>query len=266
MPGSLAFGAGLAAMGAVYAVDAAVGADVRLHGLYVFPLVLIGLHCAPRWQALTAFAVAVGLQYATLHGYGYAFKTLASSLLVAASTAALCLFLARQARDVYLQLQGNASTDALTLLRNRRAFEDVLGFELARQRRYGGRFSLAMLDLDGFKGLNDSQGHAAGDRALQLVADVLRGGTRQTDVTARLGGDEFMILLPSTSRDDAAAVCELLRERVDRSMADAGFRVTVSIGCKTFAQAPETVGAALRAADELMYEAKRRRNCCVARD
>lgn len=266
MPQPLAFAVGLVVMGVIYGVDVALGADIRLHGLYVFPLVLIGLHCAQRWQVLTAFAVAVVLQYATLHSYGYAFKTLASSLLVAASTALLCLFLARQARHVYLQLQGSASTDGLTALRNRRAFEDVLSFELARQRRYGGRFSLAMMDLDGFKALNDSQGHAAGDRALQLVAEVLRGGTRQTDVTARLGGDEFMILLPSTSLDDAAAVCELLRERVARSMSDAGFRVTASVGCKAFAQAPDSVDAALRAADELMYEAKQRRNCCVAHD
>src|SRR6202012_1887948 len=95
-------------------------------------------------------------------------------------------------------------TDELTRLHNRRGLETVIRREIARQKRYGGVFSLAIIDLDRFKELNDFQGHAAGDRALELIGRVLSKSTRQSDSVGRLGGDEFVIVMPDTRHWESA--------------------------------------------------------------
>jgi two-component system, cell cycle response regulator len=99
-----------------------------------------------------------------------------------------------------------AITETLTQLHNRRGFESTLAVEIARQRRHGGALSLAVLDLDRFKELNDRRGHEAGDQALRLLGDVLRSGTRRSDSTARIGGDEFVIVMPRTPQASKRAV------------------------------------------------------------
>jgi GGDEF domain-containing protein len=101
-------------------------------------------------------------------------------------------------RRLERQLRHQAEHDALTGLANRRVFAAELGRQLARERRYGGESSLLMVDLDGFKEINDTLGHAAGDLVLQAIGYLLAGRVRDTDLVARLGGDEFAVLLPGT--------------------------------------------------------------------
>jgi diguanylate cyclase (GGDEF)-like protein len=156
-----------------------------------------------------------------------------------------------------------ALTDPLTSLANRRAFMAAVDSEIARQRRYGGIFSLAVLDLDGFKALNDSRGHRAGDEGLQLVAAVLRSNTRQGDSVARIGGDEFAVLLPNTQDVDCDFLYRKLGNSVAERMAAGGFAVTASIGCKTFRQPPGSASNALQQADAIMYDAKMSGKNCV---
>ena len=163
----------------------------------------------------------------------------------------------------YLATINLATTDWLTGLHNRRSFQIATDNEISRQQRYGGVFSLAMIDLDGFKLLNDSKGHQAGDTALKLVADSIKTHTRRTDVVARLGGDEFVILMPNTG---SAACLRLTRQLVvviAHHMARAGFGVTASIGSATFTEAPESATTALQRADAAMYEAKARGKGCA---
>jgi diguanylate cyclase (GGDEF)-like protein len=128
--------------------------------------------------------------------------------------------------------------------------------EITRQKRYGGVFSLAILDLDNFKEVNDAEGHHVGDKALRLLADVLRAYTRKSDSLGRLGGDEFAILMPNTQQEDCVSLCDQLAAKIALRMADAGFAITASVGSTTFERAPESTHEALQLADKAMYSAK----------
>jgi len=103
-------------------------------------------------------------------------------------------------------------TDALTNLRNRKAFDEHLAAFTAVAKRYGGPLSLVLFDMDGLKRINDLRGHAAGDAALVLFAQVLRKSSRESDVVARIGGDEFAALLPQTDGAGAVAFAERIRK------------------------------------------------------
>ena len=160
-----------------------------------------------------------------------------------------------------------AECDALTGLQNRRWLDAVLPRFIERHARSGRPLSLALVDVDHFKEVNDRHGHAAGDRALAAVADVLRSGLRQTDRIARYGGEEFAILLPDTDLERGAATCERLRERVaELALRDAQERalprVTISIGIARWSRGLDGAGV-LAAADAALYRAKRAgRNRC----
>jgi len=153
-------------------------------------------------------------------------------------------------------ITNQAATDSLTGLANRRALVAELESEITRQRRCGGVFSLAVLDLDGFKALNDSKGHASGDEALKLAADILRSCTRASDSVGRLGGDEFAVIMPNTQDVDCSLMFHELCRTIAERMGTAGFELTASIGCKTFRAPPESPSCALQLADKIMYDAK----------
>jgi diguanylate cyclase (GGDEF)-like protein/PAS domain S-box-containing protein len=147
-------------------------------------------------------------------------------------------------------------SDPLTGLPNRRAFMEFAEIEKERSRRYSHSFGLAYLDLDGFKKINDTLGHAAGDMVLVTVAKVLRSNLRASDMVARLGGDEFAILLPETDPVAAKKVMSKLQELLRSAMRAGGWKVDFSIGLASFLDAPESVDYIIRLADELMYSVK----------
>ncbi len=149
-----------------------------------------------------------------------------------------------------------ALTDTLTGLKNRRAFQEAAVAEIERARRHGRPFTVALIDLDGFKHLNDTLGHEAGDKALVAVSGLLLGRLRGVDLVARLGGDEFGLLLPETAAEEAAAVFRDLLEQVP-SLRERGWPVGLSLGAVTFNCAPPNLDDALREADGRLYEAKR---------
>ncbi|HVF47070.1 MAG TPA: diguanylate cyclase [Pyrinomonadaceae bacterium] len=155
-------------------------------------------------------------------------------------------------------------TDALTGLLNRRYMEARLLEETKRSNRHGFPMSFMVLDVDHFKSYNDEFGHPAGDEALKLVAKVLRDTLRAADVAARFGGEEFSILLPQTTREEAAAIGERLRANIER----AAFEhrpVTASIGVASCSAELCLSADLVLAADQALYEAKRRgRNRVVA--
>jgi diguanylate cyclase (GGDEF)-like protein len=151
-----------------------------------------------------------------------------------------------------------ARTDEVTHIANRRAFEEAADRELERARRQGRPVTLAYLDVDDFKRLNDRYGHAAGDEVLERVGEALRCGTRRIDTAARLGGDEFGLILPDTSEAAARALLERLRTAVGAAAAAGrGGPVTLSIGAVTFEAAPGSVPEMVARADAAMYAAKR---------
>jgi diguanylate cyclase (GGDEF)-like protein len=151
-------------------------------------------------------------------------------------------------------LERAARTDGLTGAANRRAFDELAAADVSVARRTGRPFGLVLLDLDGFKQLNDREGHAAGDHALVAVAEALRGAVRQGDTVARLGGDEFALLLRDVEGD--GALVDTAQRVAGRAYVEAG-GVRVSYGVAVFGVDGEDVVALLRAADKRLYESKR---------
>ena len=154
---------------------------------------------------------------------------------------------------LFQQLLERATHDPLTGLPNRREFEALLSRELERSSRYGEIFSLAMLDIDGFKDLNDTRGHAAGDALLRRTAATIEDARRAADLSARLGGDEFVLVLPETNQFEAAALCERLRAQVEALGA-----VSLSWGVAEYPTHGVSAPALLRAADAAMFASKPR--------
>ena len=153
-------------------------------------------------------------------------------------------------------LEATSRTDPLTGAANTRAFLEQVKTEIARARRYRRPFSLAYFDLDNFKSVNDSFGHAAGDDALRTVVSVMRTHVRATDTVARLGGDEFSLLLPETDQGAARMVVAKIRSGVLDEMKARGWPVTLSVGSLTCLDSPLSIDELIKKADDLMYEAK----------
>ncbi len=162
------------------------------------------------------------------------------------------------------ELLALSRTDPLTGLHNRRYFEERLELEFERSRRYRVPISCLMLDLDHFKRLNDTHGHASGDEMLRQVAKVSKASLRSVDLLARFGGEELIALLPETGLDEARIVAERIRAGIaglgvaKRGSAEPQLlRCTASIGLSTFpAPELETAEALLRFADDALYTAK----------
>lgn len=154
----------------------------------------------------------------------------------------------------------SAITDSLTGLYNRRFFASALKLEVRRSRRYGLDLSLVMLDLDGFKKVNDEHGHGYGDEVLRRVGRVVRKATRDSDMACRYGGEEFSIILPETERLGAHAVAERIRRRT-ASLDDEGddrlaLSVTVSGGVACFPADARDADDLVVRADQALYRAK----------
>ena len=160
-------------------------------------------------------------------------------------------------RRLERRLRHLADHDDLTGLINRRRFQEELQRHLAEGRRYGLRGALLVLDLDGFKEVNDTHGHSAGDRVLCAVADALRSRLRESDIVARLGGDEFAVLLPRETPAEAEMVCRSLEHAIPAEVSTPGEeRIEASIGYAPFVEGVESVDDVLTAADASMYAAK----------
>jgi len=148
-----------------------------------------------------------------------------------------------------------ATTDALTGLYNRHRFNELLEQEVARARRYHTPLSLIMFDLDYFKNVNDTYGHAVGDQVLQGVAEVIRKNVRGTDWVGRWGGEEFMVLCPEATEKDAIVTAEKLRGLVESHTFETVETITISCGVTRF-KAPDSVDTFVSRADDGLYRAK----------
>lgn len=164
------------------------------------------------------------------------------------------------------QLAHLATTDPLTGLANRRSFFEAAERELGRSRRAGYATVVAMLDLDHFKDVNDTHGHAAGDRILELVSRVLVKELRDADLVGRLGGEEFGLLLVDVSVAHAREIVERIRTRVMHCDTGLDLSVTLSAGIADCDPAMLGLDVAMALADRALYEAKRQgRNRVITR-
>jgi diguanylate cyclase (GGDEF)-like protein len=160
------------------------------------------------------------------------------------------------ARDLQEQLRDQAERDWLTGLHNRRYLARTL--ERPAQDRLAGPLTLAVLDLDHFKSINDGFGHAAGDQVLVRVAGLLLDVLRETDIVVRSGGEEFLVLMPATDAGAGRAACERIRQAVEDEAWEGiapGLVVTASVGVAS-TDAPGDLEALVSLADQHLYDAK----------
>ncbi|ALK99664.2 MULTISPECIES: diguanylate cyclase [unclassified Massilia] len=157
--------------------------------------------------------------------------------------------------DLIARARHAADHDHLTGACSRRAFFELAAREQARTLRRRSPLSLLLFDVDHFKRINDTHGHATGDRVLVDIVERTGAVVRSIDIVARLGGEEFAVLLPDTGADTALPVAERLRHGLDRSAGDGGIGYTVSIGVATLL-AGETIEGMLSRADAALYAAK----------
>ncbi len=150
-----------------------------------------------------------------------------------------------------------ADTDTLTGLSSSRKFYIELEHELNRSRRYGHPLSLAYIDVDNFKNINDTLGHPVGDELLVQLSKTLQISLRATDTIARIGGDEFICLLPETEQNAAKSAIINTEKNLKDTMQKHSWDVSFSIGVVTFEILPEDVAQAVTLADDLMYQVKR---------
>jgi diguanylate cyclase (GGDEF)-like protein len=157
------------------------------------------------------------------------------------------------------QLYVLATTDQLTTLKNRRYFLEKLGVEVDRGCRYGRPCSVALIDADRFKFINDKYGHDIGDMALRTLSQVLVDELRHVDHIGRMGGDEFAVQFPETARHDALEVCRRLLSRIREATVPVGtgeINLTASMGLTEIIQSGDEPDAVMKRADQALYRAK----------
>jgi diguanylate cyclase (GGDEF)-like protein/putative nucleotidyltransferase with HDIG domain len=157
---------------------------------------------------------------------------------------------------LYAEAEQRARIDQLTGLWNRRHLEERIQVEIGRHSRYGGTFSLIILDLDFFKAFNDSYGHLAGDKLLKQLGAIMKDAIRGTDEAFRYGGDEFAVLLPQTPLRDAYEVAERVRDRVASEIKVEDVSVTASFGLASWPVDGVRINEVIAAADIALYYAK----------
>lgn len=253
---------GLAACGAVLlgGVDYLTGYEVSMSLFYLGPVALATWYTG-RWPGVVFAVISCVSWYiaevATGHQYSYSAIPVWNAL-VRFGFFLITSLLLTALRDSLLNQRHLAQTDGLTKLYSRRAFEDRLEHDLALAQRRKSAVSLAYVDLDNFKAVNDICGHAEGDRVLRTTGRVLKNSVRQADTKARLGGDEFALVLPDTDSLGAQQLIANLTCELQEAFTAGKLQVTCSIGVVTFLGPGLSVAKAVAAADALMYEVKRK--------
>jgi diguanylate cyclase (GGDEF)-like protein len=254
----MAIGATLVGIALIGWLDYATGVEIRLLPLYYLPLSVaawklggrgaIGaaVLCAAAWMFTNALA---GRHYSTSSIAALNFAMQATSFVIVG-------LLIASVRGSYRAADELSRTDSLTGLLNARAFKDEAGRVIAIARRHRHELTVAYIDLDDFKEVNDTMGHRRGDELLRATADMLRQTLRAGDVIARVGGDEFVVLLPETGPAGAEPLLERLRASLLASLSTERRAISASIGMMALADPSVTVEQLVQWADELMYTAK----------
>ena len=177
-----------------------------------------------------------------------------------ATKAIFCVFFIRLLYALKISLKREkdfARIDYLTGIANRRHFFELSGREISRGNRYNRSTTLAYLDLDNFKAINDTFGHKAGDKLLTVVAETIESSIRVSDIAARVGGDEFTVLFPETGAVASKIVMERVQRNILESMEKYKWPVTLSIGVVTCSRKSCSFDALMSLTDNVMYAAKK---------
>jgi diguanylate cyclase (GGDEF)-like protein len=250
---------GFALMGVLGILDFLTGYELSFSLFYLIPVSLITWFTSRRLGILASLAsafiwfiadVAAGSSYS--HPFIYVWNTLIRFSFFIITV--LLLSTLRRTLETEREL---ARTDYLTGAVNSRLFYDFVQMEIDRIQRYKHPFTLAYIDLDNFKTVNDRFGHSKGDQVLCAVVNSTRKYLRKTDMIARLGGDEFAVLLPETNQESARVTLSKIQSGLLKEMRQGFWPITFSIGVLTCMTAPQTTDELVHMTDELMYSVKR---------
>ncbi len=238
-------------------IDTLTGSKIAITFFYLLPVSLASWSLGKTPGRAAALCSAVIVEASDLSGGGDADVP----LLLWNTAARLAVFLVvanliSEFRHLLKHQTELSLTDSLTGILNRRAFQEAGESELKKMRGHGQPITLAFMDIDDFKTINDASGHLAGDALLTRVAECLKSQLWGTDAVARLGGDEYALLLPHTSLAAAQKVLPRLKDTLVNEMAEAKWPVTFSIGAVTCEAPPPDIEELIEMADQLMYAAK----------
>jgi diguanylate cyclase (GGDEF)-like protein len=238
-------------------LDGMIGTDYSLVPFYLVPVILAAWFVGRKAGYLLSCASTLAWLVAEMAGghyyqfefamYWNDFMELLLFLLTALVVSAL--------KGALELANGMARTDHLTGLPNRRQYYEFVTGEMRRNHRYNQPFTVAYIDIDNFKTINDTRGHAEGDNLLRQVAAIIAATIRKTDTVARLGGDEFALLLPETDEDTAVTVAAKVRQQL-KEYVERSWTVSFSMGMVTYLKSPTTIDEVIGRADRLMYEVK----------
>jgi diguanylate cyclase (GGDEF)-like protein len=235
-------------------IDYISGTRISLGVFYLVPIAIVAWRIGrPFWFPFCVLSAATwgAINFDGVHALIAVWNT-ATRLVFFSVTG----FLASEIREMLDHEIAVSRTDYLTGAANKRAFVERAELELSRLRRTSRPLSLAYIDVDDFKKVNDSFGHSAGDELLRSITRVGKASLRETDLLARLGGDEFALLLPEAQRDEAIFVAQKLRRVILEEAKRQGWPIDLSVGVVTFTSPVASVDELLHIADELMYTVK----------
>jgi diguanylate cyclase (GGDEF)-like protein len=240
-------------------VDFATGVELRVWPLYYLPLSLAAWHLRRGWMVVVAAGLCSAAWLASNYLAGLTFSTpavwLFNVLTQGASFVVVGLLIATL-RTALVHEQELSRTDPLTSLLNARALYEEAERTLALSRRRKRPVTVACIDLDDFKLVNDTQGHHEGDQVLRSVATMIRTSTRNSDLAARMGGDEFLLLLPETGLTEATLMLDRLGVLLAEALSHTPGPVTASIGGVVFLTVPDSLETMVQEADRRLYAAK----------
>ena len=247
--------AGVVLVIALGMVDYVTGTELNIALFYLIPIIMMIWYMDGQMGLLFAFASTVvgfianysaGLTYSSLSIYVWNTVLRLGFYLVV-------VWLGSTLKKSYTINRELARTDYVTGAISVRYFYELAQMELNRARRYRHPFTLAYIDLDNFKAVNDRLGHSTGDRVLRAVTAGICQQIRPADTLARLGGDEFALLLPETDAEAAKPVLTRIHACLMEDMARNGWMVTFSVGVVTFQEIPKTVDEMVKMVDDAMY-------------
>ena len=249
---------GLVLLLLVAAVDYATGFKLRLTVMYLMPLLVLTWVMGRLFGIVMSIVACTSWAYVATVGGRYldqpslVFWDWGTVLFGFVVMAVALTELRKALEDARFQ----SRKDALTALVNKGGFYQVVSAEIEVSRRYKRTLSIAYIDCDNFKTVNDKFGHHVGDELLRVISRTMQRKLRSSDLAGRLGGDEFAVMLPETNAEACRMVIEMLQQRLLHEMKEHNWPVTFSIGIATFLSMPSSIEEMIRQADKLMYAVK----------
>lgn len=233
--------------------------------LWLYPVFVTTFFLTQSRIAVLLNAVTVAVL--SIEGSAFTSSETLASFIATAIVVSACAFIFAQRNELQRREMARlARRDALTGVRNRRSMNEALSLAAATADRTGSRYAMAVLDLDHFKRINDTYGHATGDRILVELTKLIESSTRQSDQLFRFGGEEFVILMPGVNREGLRAVVSSLLETLRTRLESPDGAVTASFGAAVL-EPGEDWESWLKRADDALYRAKEDgRNCIVLAD